>query len=76
MTVTARQPVIDAPATHPTPARVRAHRAAFAGLLVLTGLLYLESVRKRLGEQLLFGGGAGEFAKLDGVPFRLGVKFG
>ena len=41
MTVTAPQPVIEAPVARPTPARVRAHRAAFAGLLVMTGVLYL-----------------------------------
>ena len=41
MTITAPQPVIEAPAAHPTPVRVRADRAAFAGLLVLTGVLYL-----------------------------------
>ena len=41
MTVTAPQPVIEDPAADPTPARIRVHRAAFAGLLVMTGVLYL-----------------------------------
>ena len=41
MTITAPQPVTEAPPAPPTPARVRAHRAAFAGLLVMTGVLYL-----------------------------------
>jgi hypothetical protein len=41
MTITAPQPVTEAPPARPTPARVRTHRVAFAGLLVMTGLLYL-----------------------------------
>ena len=41
MTITVAQRVAEAPPAPPTPARVRAHRAAFAGLLVMTGVLYL-----------------------------------